>query len=249
MRPTNGTAAITTADVDGIDIAGILFDAGEQISPVLVEVGPEGSHASHAKNPIFLHDVFFRDGGAGVGSVKVNLRVNSNDTVIDHTWIWRADHGKGVGWTSNLSQNGLVVNGNNVTAYGLFVEHHQQFQVLWNGNHGRTYFYQSEIPYDPPDQASFTSAPGVNGWASYKVADSVTTHEAWGLGIYSVFRHPNVTLSRAIEVPVTPGVRFHHMITVALDNLGEISNVIDDKGGPTHVAPGRIEPKVAEFPQ
>ena len=248
LRPTSGTAAITTADVDGIDIAGVLFDAGQQISPVLVEIGPDGSRASHARNPIFLHDVFFRDGGATAGSVKANLVVNSNDTVIDHTWIWRADHGKGVGWSTNLSNNGLVVNGNNVTAYGLFVEHHQQFQVLWNGNHGRTYFYQSEIPYDPPDQPSFTSTPGTNGWASYKVADNVTTHEAWGLGIYSVFRHPNVTLSRAIEVPVTPGVRFHHMITVALDNLGEISNVIDDKGGPTHVAPGRIEPKVDDFP-
>jgi len=248
LRPTNGTAAITTADVDGIDIAGILFDAGEQISPVLVEVGPEGSHASHARNPIFLHDVFFREGGAAAGSVKTNLVVNSNDTIIDHTWIWRADHGKGVGWTTNLSNNGLVVNGNNVTAFGLFVEHHQQFQVLWNGNHGRTYFYQSEIPYDPPDQASFTSAPDTNGWASYKVADTVTTHEAWGLGVYSVFRHPNVTLSRAIEVPVTPGVRFHHMVTLALDDLGEISNVIDDKGGPTHVAPHRTEPKVDEFP-
>ena len=204
---------------------------------------------SHAKNPIFLHDVFFRVGGAGVGRAKVNLLINSNDTIIDHTWIWRADHGAGVGWTSNLSDNGLVVNGNNVTAYGLFVEHHQQFQVLWNGNHGRTYFYQSEIPYDPPDQSSWTSAPGTNGWASYKVADNVTNHEAWGLGIYSVFRHPNVTLTRAIEVPVTPGVRFHHMITVALDNLGEISNVIDDKGGPTHVAPNRVSPKVTEFPQ
>jgi hypothetical protein len=249
LRPTNGTAAITTGDEDGIDIAGILFDASEKISPVLVEVGPQGSHASHGKNPIFLHDVFFRVGGAGVGSAKVNLRVNSNDTIIDHTWIWRADHGHGVGWTSNLSDNGLVVNGNNVTAFGLFVEHHQQFQVLWNGNHGRTYFYQSEIPYDPPDQPSYTSAPGTDGWASYKVADKVTTHEAWGLGIYSVFRHPNVTLTRAIEVPVTPGVRFHHMITVALDNLGEISNVIDDKGGPTHVAPNRVTPKVAEFPQ
>ena len=249
LRPINGTPAITTGDVGGIDIAGILFDAGEKISPVLVEIGPQGSHASLAKNPIFLHDVFFRVGGAGVGSAKVNLRVNSNDTIIDHTWIWRADHGRGVGWTSNLSDNGLVVNGNNVTAYGLFVEHHQQFQVLWNGSHGRTYFYQSEIPYDPPDQPSYTSAPGTNGWASYKVADNVTSHEAWGLGVYSVFRHPNVTLTRAIEVPVAPGVRFHHMITVALDNLGEISNVIDDKGGPTHVAPGRITPKVAEFPQ
>jgi hypothetical protein len=249
LRPTTGTAAITTADVDGIDIAGLLIDAGPRQSPVLVEIGPQAGHASHARNPIFLHDVFFRVGGAGVGQAKVNLLVNANDTIIDHTWIWRADHGAGVGWTSNLSDNGLVVNGNNVTAYGLFVEHHQQFQVLWNGNHGRTYFYQSEIPYDPPDQPSFTSAPGTNGWASYKVADNVTTHEAWGLGIYSVFRHPNVTLTRAIEVPVTPGVRFHHMITVALDNLGEISNVIDDKGGPTHVAPGRITPKVAEFPQ
>ncbi len=115
-----------------------------------------------------------------MGRAKVNLLINSSDTIIDHTWIWRADHGAGVGWTSNLSDNGLVVNGNNVTAYGI-VEHHQQFQVLWNGNDGRTYFYQSEIPYDPPDQVSWTSAPGTNGWASYKVADSVTAHEAWGL--------------------------------------------------------------------
>ena len=249
LRPLSGSAAITTADVDGIDIAGVLIDAGEQISPVLLEVGPAGSKASHTRNPIFLHDVFFRDGGAGVGKAKVNLRINSNDTVIDHTWIWRADHGKGVGWTSNLSDNGLVVNGNQVTAYGLFVEHHQQFQVLWNGNHGRTFFYQSEIPYDPPDQRSYTSAPGTNGWASYKVSDNVTTHEAWGLGIYSVFRYPNVTLTRAIEVPVAPGVRFHHMITVALDDKGEISNVINDKGGPRHLAPHRVDPKVAEFPQ
>jgi hypothetical protein len=249
LRPTNGTAAITTADADGIDIAGVLFDAGQLSSPVLLEVGPSDSHAAHSKNPIFLHDVFFRVGGAGVGCTEINLRINSNDTVIDHTWIWRADHGAGVGWTSNLSTNGLVVNGANVTAYGLFVEHHQQFQVLWNGNHGRTYFYQSEIPYDPPDQPSYTSGPGTNGWASYKVADNVASHEAWGLGIYSVFRHPNVVLTRAIEVPATPDVRFHHMITVALDNLGEISNVIDDKGGPTHVAPNRVTPKVAEFPQ
>ena len=247
LRSINGTAALTTADADGIIVAGLLFDAGPVKSPVLVQVGPQGSYARHAKNPISLHDVFFRDGGAAVGRTIGNLEINSNDTIVDHTWIWRADHGSGVGWDQNLSANGLVVNGNNVTVYGLFVEHHQQFQVLWNGNGGRTYFYQSEIPYDPPDQASYTSAPGVNGWASYKVADKVTTHEAWGLGIYSVFRHPNVTLTHAIEVPKTPDVRFHHMITIALDNLGEISNIIDDKGGPTSTEP-RVTPKLAEFP-
>jgi hypothetical protein len=152
-----------------------------------------------------------------------------------------------VAWKSNTSANGLVVNGNNVTVYGLFVEHHQEFQVLWNGNGGRTYFYQSEIPYDPPDQSSYSSAAGTDGWASYKVADTVTTHEAWGLGIYSVFLHPDVVLSRAIEVPSSPNVRFHHMITVALGNLGKISSVIDDKGGATSIHP-RFTPKVTEFP-
>jgi hypothetical protein len=248
LHPTQGTAAMKTADVDGIEIAGLLFDAGPEKSSVLLEVGPEGSRANHAQNPIVLHDVFFRVGGAGVGRTDGNLEINSNDTIVDHTWIWRADHGAEVGWTKNPSANGLVVNGNDVTIYGLFIEHHQQFQVLWNGNRGRTYFYQSEIPYDPPDQAGYTSAPGTNGWASYKVADSVADHEAWGLGIYSVFRHPDVVLSRGIEVPQKPSVRFHHMITVALDDKGEISNVIDDKGGPTSLGPHRVTPKVAEFP-
>jgi hypothetical protein len=194
-----------------------------------------------------LHDLFFRVGGAGIGRTVINLKVNSNDTIIDHTWIWRADHGSGVGWQSNTSQNGLVVNGNHVTAYGLFVEHHQQFQVLWNGNQGRTYFYQSEIPYDPPTQASYTSASGVDGWASYKVADTVTSHEAWGLGIYSVFLRPDVVLTRAIEVPKNSDVRFHHMITVSLGKLGKINNVIDDTGGTASIHP-RVTPKVTDFP-
>ncbi len=247
LEPIHGIPAMTTADVDGIDIAGVLFDAGPQESPVLLQVGPKHSTARHTKNPIVLHDVFFRIGGAAVGRTRANLEINSNDTIVDHTWIWRADHGAGVGWNLNTSEYGLIVNGDDVTAYGLFVEHHQKFQVLWNGNHGRTYFYQSEIPYDPPDQQSYMSAKGIDGWASYKVADSVTSHEAWGLGIYSVFLKPNVTLSHAIEVPQTSGVRFHHMITVALGKLGEISNVINDKGGATSIDP-RITPQVTEYP-
>jgi hypothetical protein len=249
LRPVDGTPAMTTADANGIIIAGLLFDAGPEQSPVLLQIGPPGSHASHTTDPISLHDVFFRVGGAGPGKTLVNLEVNSNDTIIDHTWIWRADHGKGVGWTVNTSNNGLVVNGNDVTAYGLFVEHHQQYQVLWNGERGRTYFYQSEIPYDPPNQASYASAPDVDGWASYKVGPAVRHHEAWGLGIYSVFTYPHVYLTRAIEVPQTPGVRFHHMITVALGRQGgAILNVINKAGGSTQPAPHRVTPKVTNYP-
>jgi hypothetical protein len=80
----------------------------------------------------------------------VSLAINSSDVLVDHTWIWRADHGTGVGWENNTAANGMIVAGDDVTAYGLFVEHYQEFQVLWKGNGGRTYFYQSEIPYDLP---------------------------------------------------------------------------------------------------
>jgi hypothetical protein len=249
LHPTHGNAALTTADADGITLAGLLIDAGEQLSPVLVQIGPLNSTTRHEQNPISLSDIFFRVGGAGIGRANINLEINSNDTLVDHTWIWRADHGAGVGWDKNLSNNGLVVNGNNVTVYGLFVEHHQQFQVLWNGNHGRTYFYQSEIPYDPPTQAAYSSAPGTDGWASYKVADTVTDHEAWGLGAYSVFTYPGVFLTRAIEVPSTPNVRFHDMITVCLLSNGGIRHIINNQGDSTVCAPPkRIDPKLTLFP-
>ncbi len=247
LRANTGLSALNIADVDGVTVAGIFIDAGLTNSPVLMEVGPAGSSASHAANPTVLHDVFFRVGGAAAGKASVNLRINSHDVIVDHTWIWRADHGSGVGWNSNTSANGLVVNGNNVTVYGLFVEHYQQFQVIWNGNGGRVYFYQSEIPYDPPNQASWNSAAGTNGWASYKVANSVTSHEAWGLGVYSVFTNPNIWLSRAIEAPNTPNVRFHSMISVALGGNGGISNVINNVGGATQVN-AAYTPKVTNYP-
>jgi hypothetical protein len=230
LIPDNGITAMTTADVDGLKLAGLLFDAGTTNSQVLAEIGPAGSSASHAANPTSLSDVFFRVGGAAVGKATVSLRINSNDVIGDHSWIWRADHTNGVGWTVNTAQNGLIVNGANVTFYGLFVEHYQQYQTIWNGNGGRTYFYQNEMPYDPPNQAAYMNG-STQGWAAYKVADSVTTHEAWGLGSYCYFSsNSSVVNAHAFEVPVTSGVKFHNMVTVSLGGVGTISHVINNTG-------------------
>jgi len=248
LRPTTGKTVMHIEDVDGVDVSGVLFDAGLQLSPSLLEVGTQGHHRRHTADPISLHDVFFRVGGAGAGNVVADLVVHADDTLIDHTWIWRADHGNGVGWTVNRSDNGIVVSGNDVTVYGLFVEHHQQYQVLWNGERGRVYFYQSEIPYDPPTQNVWRSTPDTKGWASYKVSSNVRDHEAWGLGIYSVFLKPDVELTRAIEIPDTAGVRFHHSLTTALSRLGAIDHVINDTGERAHTDPNRNTPKVDEYP-
>lgn len=232
LLPDNGVSAMSVADVDGVKIAGILFDAGPVSSPILLEVGPTASSASHAANPTSLHDLFFRIGGAAVGKAAVGLKINSSDVIGDDFWIWRADHTYGVGWTSNTATNGLIVNGANVTIYGLFVEHFQQYQTLWNGNGGRVYFYQSELPYDVPDQGSWMNS-GKNGYASYKVADSVTSHQAWGVGIYCYFSsNSSVKVSSAIEAPASGlnGAMFHNMTTVSLGGVGEITHVINQYG-------------------
>ncbi|WP_415840395.1 hypothetical protein [Roseateles saccharophilus] len=247
LRSDNGQALVKTADADGLTVAGLFLDAGRRDSGVLMEVGRPGGGRRHRADPIALHDVFFRIGGAAAGRVGTALRIHAHDTLVDHTWIWRADHGEGVGWTSNPAAHGLVVDGEDVTVYGLFVEHFQQEQVLWRGNGGRVYFYQSEIPYDPPTQAEWTSATG-RGFASYKVADSVTSHEAWGLGVYSVFLKPGVVLDRAIEVPEKPGVRLHHMITVCLVDKGSIEHVANDAGDAAHCQGGSNTATLNEFP-
>lgn len=250
LRSDNGQPLVKTADVDGLTVAGLFLDAGQADSGVLMEVAPEGAKRRHRADPTVLHDLFFRVGGAAAGQVTTALRINAHDTLVDHTWIWRADHGEGVGWTSNPSAHGLWVSGEDVTVYGLFVEHFQKEQVVWQGNGGRVYFYQSEIPYDPPTQPQWRSATG-RGFAAYKVADSVTRHEAWGLGVYSVFLKPDVVLDRAIEVPdpsKAPGVRLHHMITVCLADKGSIERVINDAGEPARCQGGSNTATLKDYP-
>ncbi|MDX8033322.1 discoidin domain-containing protein [Lentzea sp. BCCO 10_0856] len=235
LTPTTGKAALTTSDVDGVRLAGFLVDAGVRNSPVLLEIG-DSSAADHAANPTSLHDVYLRVGGSQAGKATVSMRVNSRNTIIDHTWVWRADHGEGVSWTANPGQNGVVVNGDNVIAYGLFVEHYQQHNVIWNGNGGRTYMFQNELPYDPPNQAAWMNG-SKRGWAAYKVADSVTTHEAHGVGVYAFNQaDPSIVTDNGFEAPNRSGVRFRHLVTVSLGGVGTIANVINNTGGVANTA-------------
>ena len=228
--PDNGITALSTADVPGVKLAGLLVDAGTVNSDVLLQVGTPHAHKSDPNDPTSLQDVFFRVGGATPGKATTSLVVNSDDVILDDIWAWRADHGNGVGWTSNTADTGVVVNGDDVTAYGLFVEHYQKSEVIWNGQRGSVVFFQNEMPYDPPNQAAW-SHDGINGFASYKVADSVKAHEGWGLGVYSFFNQGvPIHAERAFEVPDTAGVKLHDLVTVFLTGSGGIDHVVNETG-------------------
>jgi hypothetical protein len=230
LVPTKGDMAMSVADVKGVKLGGLMFDAGPVNSPVLLQVGTQHSHKSDPADPTSLQDVFFRIGGARLGKATTSLVVNSDDVLLDDIWAWRADHGNGVGWTANTADTGVIVNGDDVTAYGLFVEHYQKFEVIWNGENGKTIFFQNEMPYDPPNQAAWRH-DGINGYPAYKVDDSVKTHEAWGMGSYCFFNvDPTIHARRGFKVPDKPGVRLHDVLTVSLGGVGTIDHVVNNTG-------------------
>ncbi len=234
LEPVNGNSCMKTADRSGIKICGILFDAGKEKSENLLEVGYDASDETVQKEvPVLLCDLFFRVGGASMHNTEVEncVTIQSSHVLGDNFWVWRADHGDQVGWDKNIARNGIVINGDYVTMYALMVEHFQEYQTIWNGDYGKTCFYQCEIPYDVPTQDVWKSQDGeVNGFASYHVAENVTHHEAWGLGIYSFNRDATVELHSAMEVPAQPEVKVHNICTVMITGNPGISHIINEEG-------------------
>jgi hypothetical protein len=110
--------------------------------------------------------------------------------------------------------------------------------------------FQNEMPYDPPNQAAWEH-DGILGFAAYKVADSVTSHEGWGLGSYCFLNvDPTIHATHAFEVPVGPGVNvnLHDILTLSITNDGTIDHVVNDFGDSTAARPPTTPVYIASFP-
>jgi hypothetical protein len=253
LVPDNGVVSMKVSSSRGVLISGLLFDAGTRNSPALLQLGNSYGHSdSKASDPSGLYDVFFRIGGATAGRATTSLVVNSDNVILDDIWAWRADHGNGVGWTSNTADTGVIVNGDNVTAYGLFVEHYQKYEVIWNGKKGTDIFFQNEMPYDPPSQAAWMEAHGVDGWAAFKIGHSATGFSGYGMGSYSFFNQGvDIFAAHAFEAPANlPGLHLHNLLTIFLstDGAGGILNVVNDTGGSSTIANPDVAVTVVNYP-
>mmetsp|Transcript_11578 Transcript_11578/g.11949 ORF Transcript_11578/g.11949 Transcript_11578/m.11949 type:complete len:566 (+) Transcript_11578:200-1897(+) len=229
IAPSNGSPCIRVADVSGVRIAGLLLEAGKwETKGGMLQVGSSGKFQGTESNPVVITDVFARVGGpnTGVGPVDTMFSINSGYTIIDNTWLWRADHtAEGLVYHSdNPVKNGLVVNSDNVYAYGLASEHTTEDNVVWNGNNGLTYFYQAEIMYD------YTNS----NWpySCYKIGSNVDSHTASGLGCYTYFRDASVYTDSGITTNGNKNVKIDKAVSVWLNGnqLSGLNNVIDLDG-------------------
>jgi hypothetical protein len=254
LVPQQGNAALVVLPNTGVKISGLIVDAGPVNSKVLVSVGTPLPAPQAADNPDAIQDVFFRIGGAETTttSATVSLLDNASDSIIDDVWAWRADHGNDVGWTDNVGDTGVIVTGNDVTAYGLAVEHYQKTEVIWTGQGGTDVFFQNELPYDPPSQADWMKSPTQDGYPAFLVGSRVKTFNGYGQGSYVVFIDTTATLydAEAFEAPQTPGVQFHDVFAVYIAGSGGLQSVINGVGGPaTSVSPGNTSPQdVVSYP-
>ncbi|MBE8727901.1 hypothetical protein [Flavobacterium hungaricum] len=250
LEPTekNTWGCIFADDKDGIIIAGILMDSFNSTT-YQIRIGNEGAKSNHAADPILLTDITCRIGGVQSKNIQiqVSMQLNSNNVVGDHFWLWRADHGSQTGgdarWKRDRCKNGLIVAGNDVTLYALFVEHFQEYEVLWLGERGRTFFFQNEPPYDAPNQKSWSSQGGrVDGYAAFKVANTVKEHHTIGMGSYAVFTGTdgNVNKKNGFEVPNSPNVKLEKMCITRFAGSGNIQNVINNNGGSTATGTKRV---------
>ncbi|HEY0716025.1 MAG TPA: glycosyl hydrolase family 28-related protein [Streptosporangiaceae bacterium] len=253
LAPQNGTAAIDVLDPQGVKLSGMIVDAGPKNSGALVQLGtPLTSGLGRASDPALVQDVFFRIGGATAGTATNSLVVDASHVILDDIWAWRADHGagqtgtpdqNGVGggangcWTCDEASTGLVVNGNDVLAYGLAVEHYQKNEVEWNGQGGEVIFFQNEMPYEPPSQAAWMSSPTTDGYPAFVIGSRVTSFTGYGMGSYSFFdQGADIHSATAFSVPDAPGVQLNDVFTRFLSGAGGIDHVVNDTGAPVTAA-------------
>eukprot|EP00931_Biecheleriopsis_adriatica_P065663 TRINITY_DN40154_c0_g1_i1.p1 TRINITY_DN40154_c0_g1~~TRINITY_DN40154_c0_g1_i1.p1 ORF type:complete len:726 (-),score=135.67 TRINITY_DN40154_c0_g1_i1:126-2225(-) len=253
MSPPDGSPCIRVlSKVPGVRIAGLMLGASiphakaNMTQSTLLQWGDDLFDQGKADDPGFLFDIFARVGGdyaeAETGTV---LKISSGHVIGDHLWLWRADHarlkpGEAPGWLSKTkrsqyhvvqnyeakAQHGLEVFGDDVTMYGLQVEHFLQDQTVWHGERGQTYFYQCELPYDVT-QSSFAD----RGYAGYVVADTVNSHTTYGVGVYSFFRDVKVVVQQAVHAPKKDGVRLVNSFTRFLDGFGGMDHVVSYHNG------------------
>jgi len=187
-----------------------------------------------------------RSGGPEAEGVQADsmLKIQSGNVIGDNLWLWRADHtidGVGIVDSNNPVKNGAIINGDDVTMYGLMVEHTVEDLVQWNGERGTTFFMQSELPYDV--DRTF----GAKGFTGYRIGDDVTSHTAYGIGIYHFFRDHRVTVDTAISVPAALVPNFYSPLTVYLNGVGSIKHVINEFGEAAEKPHGRSSGAIAKW--
>lgn len=235
IENTTGSECLVINDnLNNVKIAGLIIQATDKSTQITNSLIKVGDTIKNNSNKIYLYDIFIRVGGPYLkpnydNRVETMVIVNSNNVLLDNFWLWRADHtdtiDQGLGTNNAVCNNALIVNGDNIKAYGLACEHTLEDIVIWNGNNGEVNFYQCELPYDVKEQWDYSGFQ-ING-------DNFT---GYGMGVYCFFAEKwqaatETFTNQAITITGS-SYNLTNIFTVFLDSVngrGSINSVVYDK--------------------
>ena len=77
------------------------------------------------------------------------------------------------------------------------------------------------MPYDPPSQSAWNSAPGTVGYAAMRFTRSARGFQGYGMGSYSFFdQGVDIFASHAFETVDPSAVHLHDLLTIFLSTAG-----------------------------
>ena len=186
----NGITAMTVADVDGVRVAGLLFDAGTTNSHG-PDAGRPGRLVGDPRRRTRPCCPTCSSGSAARSPARppVSLRINSDNVIGDHTWIWRADHGNG--GTRRLDhQPGRQRPGRQRRQRDLLRPVRRALPAVPDDLERRERAHVLLPERDalrPAEPGRLHERRRRRAGPRTRSADSVNNHEAWGLGSYAFF--------------------------------------------------------------
>ncbi|ROO88065.1 hypothetical protein EDD29_5719 [Actinocorallia herbida] len=203
LNATAGLGAVKVGNVPGVVLSAFSVGGTGTASDVLVQIGSGGAkRGGSEKNPTTISDVHI------AGKAVTAEVINQDHVLVDGSWVRTGGLG-GVAWSDPAGSHGIVVNGDDVTWTGLWVEHFKKTQMTWNGDGGQVVFLETEPPYTPPSQPEWMNG-AKEGYPTLKIADDVKSFRLDGFGAYTRFSNGCVCFaSSAIETPVKKDIVFH----------------------------------------
>ena len=259
VAPTGGPAILVSDSITDLRLSSFIIQANtnqpdDSSTPVLLQIGATSNNQLNGDG-IFLDNIFIKVGPELKLNNKIDVDtmviINTNGVVASNLWLWRADHGPLGDGKIRIGQskcnNGLIVNGNDVCIYGLFVEHASVKLIEWTGNDGKLYFLQSEYPYD---------IMGVNDaeidLPCLTVTGTGTGFKGKALGVYCYFRDFTVKVKTAIVCPES-NVNIVNAFTVFLNSeettrQSSINHVVNETGAASTTNTLSIPQYVPSYP-
>jgi hypothetical protein len=233
--------AATGTILAGFQANGLGFNATTNTGPYAadqIEIGTKPKATGSPLDPTSLSDV------STVSNSTTDELINQNDVLLNQAEI-QSNNNSGSGYTTvnwpaeSSGDYGIVVNGDDVTLEGIWLEHFKMTEATWNGNGGQVIFLENELPLTIPYSAAgvqpsfWKESSSFDGYPSLAVSPSVTSFTLTGMQSWSRFGSGcDCLVTSLITAPVKRDVSINDIFS------GQILGSASLSGGATAVGPG-----------